>query len=715
MANSFILQIFFASSVFFIVILAWTILKTNRRLISRLFFLLTIILDIWLIGRFMVFSQQIATQVLFWDRFVYIGVVFWPIIQYHFGLSITRLSPLRRRLLVFGYILSSLFAILSQTDYFFGPAATSLWNFYTHNQPVQYLFALFFLVYILLFFYILLKKYIAETNYTERYRLLYFIFGFTLLNFIGGLVFFPVYSVSIYPIFLVIPLIISLILTYSTVYFGLVNIKLILRNYFVYFLAFNSYFVPAYLFLYWVNNYHPLYLFFASIFVYLFVLLTFHWVKKYYYRLANRYFFSSLYDFNQLIYHINSSLHASFDIDRILKEVMTHLKLAFHSKAVAACTYNEDKEQLIIHHNQDFKFKPNKKLVVDFDKLNSILIQAQPQSIKDLRAKLGDQSCQFLNYLDSLQAEWLLPLRIKSKKTLSLMIFSSKESGEPYNLQDLKVLEIIAIDVGMVMDNIFLYQNIKKFNQQLKQEIKKATNKLQEQNQALKKLDKMKDEFVSIVSHQMRTPLTGIRWLLEILISNKNKNLDKEQVKMLQQINSSNLNLIKLINDLLNISRLEAGHKFSITRRRFFINELLAEVLQENSFLIGDKKLKVINQIPANLQIKADRDKLKQVWQNLISNACKYSKQRSAIKISVDQAAKKFIFNLQDNGIGVPVKQQTLLFTKFFRADNANSQHPEGSGLGLYIAREIIRAHGGDLMFKPARPTGSIFYFSLPK
>lgn len=232
-----------------------------------------------------------------------------------------------------------------------------------------------------------------------------------------------------------------------------------------------------------------------------------------------------------------------------------------------------------------------------------------------------------------------------------------------------------------------------------------------------REIDRMKTEFVSVASHQLRTPLTGIKWFTELLIKGKAGKLNKKQADFLQQVSASNERMIALVNDLLSVSRIETGRKFTIEKKKVDIVEIITQVLSDNISLARDKKVKIIKCKSRVKQFKivVDGDKIRQVFHNLISNAIKYSKEKGKVKINCDHGKKdEVVFSIEDNGAGIPKDQQKRIFEKFFRADNIAVRGIEGTGLGLYIAKAIVEAHGGKMWFKSAENKGSVFYFSLP-
>lgn len=231
----------------------------------------------------------------------------------------------------------------------------------------------------------------------------------------------------------------------------------------------------------------------------------------------------------------------------------------------------------------------------------------------------------------------------------------------------------------------------------------------------LKEISDAKTEFVSVASHQLRTPLTGIKWLTEIMLKNRENNLTEKQKEILKDINLSNDRVIKLVNDLLSVSRIETGSK-TLSLKEVEIATLINEVM-DSLKPIAEKTSVDLNSaisLPEDYKITIDEDKIRQVMNNLISNAIKYSKPKDAkVDILAEIKNNEFIFSVKDNGIGIPVKDQRHVFEKFFRADNALLSQTEGTGLGLYIVRSYIESHGGRIWFESEENKGTTFYFSL--
>ncbi len=241
-----------------------------------------------------------------------------------------------------------------------------------------------------------------------------------------------------------------------------------------------------------------------------------------------------------------------------------------------------------------------------------------------------------------------------------------------------------------------------------------------------KEIDKAKTEFVSLASHQLRTPLSAINWYTEMLLAGDAGTINEEQKKYLNEVANGNKRMVELVGALLNVSRLDLG-TFIIEPELIDVSEISKSVLSELKPQILDKNLKVEEFYGENIsQFKADKKLLRIVFQNLLSNAVKYTLKDGIIKINISVLVKEEIFgqkgfneeklaiSISDSGMGIPKNQQEKVFTKLFRADNARESETEGTGLGLYIIKSIVDQSGGEIWFSSEENKGTKFYVVFP-
>ncbi len=231
-----------------------------------------------------------------------------------------------------------------------------------------------------------------------------------------------------------------------------------------------------------------------------------------------------------------------------------------------------------------------------------------------------------------------------------------------------------------------------------------------------KEIDKAKTEFVSLASHQLRTPLSTISWYTEMLLAGDAGKLNSEQAKYLDEVYKGNQRMISLVNALLSVSRMDLG-TFVLEPEPTDVVSLVKSVVIEQKPQIDRKKIKFSFEFEKNIPlIQVDPKLLSMVVQNLLSNSVKYTVDKGKIKISLilDNKKKTLLFKISDNGYGIPKNQQDKIFTKLFRADNVRGKDTEGTGLGLYIVKAIIDSSGGKVYFESKEDEGTTFYVTLP-
>lgn len=219
-------------------------------------------------------------------------------------------------------------------------------------------------------------------------------------------------------------------------------------------------------------------------------------------------------------------------------------------------------------------------------------------------------------------------------------------------------------------------------------------------------LDEAKSAFVSLASHQLRTPVATVKWYIESMLSGVVGDFAEKQKQYLERIYRSNKDMLDLIETLLNISRIEIG-KLIPDLSTINVSTLCESVLEELSYQISNKKIKIEKNYGGHLEnIESDPKLLRIVIQNIISNAIKYTRDGGMVKIVFDNHSITVI----DNGIGIPKEDQSKIFTKLYRASNAkNIEHSYGTGLGLYLVKSIMRALNGDINFSSEEGKGSTF------
>jgi PAS domain S-box-containing protein len=227
-----------------------------------------------------------------------------------------------------------------------------------------------------------------------------------------------------------------------------------------------------------------------------------------------------------------------------------------------------------------------------------------------------------------------------------------------------------------------------------------------------KEADQMKSDFVSFATHQLRTPLAGIKWLLEL--AREEPGISEDLLSYIQDARESADRLIKLVNDLLDISRLERG-KLTIVPQAIPLGELTQNVLEEVSLLVQEKGHHLTFTVADNIPpVLGDQQLMRQVILNLVSNAIKYTPPKGEIVIEIGQEGAHLRWSIRDSGIGIPKEGLPRLFEKFYRADNAQTIETEGTGLGLYLVRLILEQLAGRIWCESEAGKGTTFFFVLP-
>ena len=264
------------------------------------------------------------------------------------------------------------------------------------------------------------------------------------------------------------------------------------------------------------------------------------------------------------------------------------------------------------------------------------------------------------------------------------------------------------------IQNALSLHEVKELNATLQQRVDVATKELRSSNAQLKHLDEIKDEFMSMASHQLRTPLTSVKGYISMVLEGDAGNVTPQQQKLLMEAFKSSERMVGLIADFLNVSRLQTG-KFIIEKTLFDMRETVEQEVSDLKMIADSHAMKLKLKITGkDFLVVADEQKVRQVIMNFIDNAIYYSHPDGTIVVNLERLKDQVVVTIVDTGIGVPEAEQSRLFHKFFRAKNARKQRPDGTGVGLYLARRVVSAHGGSIVFSSKEGKGSTFGFRLP-
>jgi len=227
-------------------------------------------------------------------------------------------------------------------------------------------------------------------------------------------------------------------------------------------------------------------------------------------------------------------------------------------------------------------------------------------------------------------------------------------------------------------------------------------------------LNDAKEEFITLASHQLRTPLSAINWYTEMLVNGDVGILSNKQFIYLKEIQKCNTKMVGLVNTLINVSKLEMD-TFVVSKSEVNLEEIIKDIILELTPVINKKRISIIPKYVGNIRkIFSDPKVLDIVIENLITNAIKYSKYRGQVNILIKIVKDKLFIVVKDKGIGILQKDKDKIFTKMFRATNAKNQDAEGTGLGLYTVKSVLKKVGGEIKFTSVSNEGATFYVAIP-
>ena len=506
-------------------------------------------------------------------------------------------------------------------------------------------------------------------------------------------------------------LIFTLLVASSIVTHGLFDVRLIVARSLTYLLSIFTIGFGYILFaftlsrLFFVNGVQSSTSQVVNVLITLVLVFTFPPIKKFFDRLTSKLFYRDAYETQVILDKVSGIIVGSVDPRKVQKGALSALFDALKPTYMTFLLLSPNGrlhqgdvvgQHWRIHESQTLgnALKKNGKKIVFFDELED-----QVSSLRDI-LRIEDISV-------------VSPLVTKDE-TIGYLILGPKKSGNIYNTQDVGLLNIASNELAVALQNAQRFEEIQAFNITLQQKVTEATREVKKTNRKLVALDEAKDEFISMASHQLRTPLTSIKGYLSMMVEGDLGKVNAAQEKALKEAFGSSQRMVYLIADFLNVSRIKTG-KFVIETKEVDLPQVVGEEITQLREMAASREITLQYEAPGVFpRVKLDDNKIRQVMMNMVDNAIYYTPSGGMVTIQLYVDARDVVFKVVDTGIGVPKREQHKLFTKFFRAGNARKARPDGTGLGLFMAQKIIVEQGGSIIFESTEGKGSTFGFRFP-
>jgi signal transduction histidine kinase len=433
-----------------------------------------------------------------------------------------------------------------------------------------------------------------------------------------------------------------------------------------------------------------------------FISVTLPFLVRYFRKITKQLFFTDIYETQTVINMLTRELVGTINLEELSTRSIKILNDAIRARYAV----------LVVKRGDDGDF--SQIGTMGKQHVGPDLIHAFGQANKEVFMADNESESEAISNLMMENGVSLAVQLHSHDKLIGYLCFSEKLSGRLFSDQDIKLVLIASNEVALALQNAQRYEEIEQFNLTLKDKVDQATNELRHTNQKLKALDEAKDEFISMASHQLRTPLTSVKGYVSMVLEGDVGKVSSQQREMLEQAFASSQRMVYLIADLLNVSRLKTG-KFVIETAPTYLPDVIETEMKQLVESAKARNLELTFNKPKEFPtLNLDETKTRQVIMNFMDNAIYYTPAGGHIRIELSANDKSVEYKVVDDGLGVPKAEMPHLFTKFYRAGNAKKARPDGTGLGLFMAKKVIIAQGGSIIFESEENKGSTFGFSFP-
>ncbi|MDZ7798489.1 MAG: ATP-binding protein [Patescibacteria group bacterium] len=688
---------------------------------------------IWIFTNLMVDESTSNNSALFWSRMTILGPIFIPALFLLFTNYFPQKNKVKIKWLLFLVPLIFLFFIPTSYNVPRVNFINNTWE--TTAGPLYWFLLIYFIIFFAAGFRNLMISYKNALG-IEKNQIRYVFWGIFITLIFGILtnLLLPLFGTKNYasvgPFSL---LILISFISYAIIKHRLLDIRFVLRKSFIYvglaLFVFLAYYLTLWIDRFFFQSPYTPGAYLAALLIVPLFLLSFNYLNKFLKRFTNKYFFSGLYDYQETLETFARKITQTINLDEVVKVIVGTIQNTMRLDNLAvALPRNNHRDEFILRQVAGFNQEKLKNICAGRHFCHYLKQTKSPAVIEEIlshqKEEMDKKLIEQIQTLKDTGVAIVLPFVIQNQINC-LMVLGHKISKDAYTKEDIELLSNLANQASIALENARLYQQVQDFTKTLQQKVDEQTRDIKQKNVHLEKLLKMRSEFLDITSHQLRTPTSVLIGILEMATSGDLDKLPQERKK--QQLAGAYLKARKLeqiVSDLLRASELDSA-PFKLELEDFEkidLKQFLESVVNYKKLEAEKQNIKIKLEKPLAVKTIYGEEKfLEEAVGNLLDNAIKYTpaenektKVKGKIIISVKKDKKYAQIKVKDNGIGIPQKEVKKLFKKFSRASNAKEMYTDGTGLGLFIVKEIVKGHQGRVSMESKMGQGTTFSVFLP-
>jgi len=706
---------------------AFVLSKGMDNRLNRLWFSFTASVAAWGFGgMWIALEKKESIAILAWRAAFAFGVVWIPILFYHF---VYIFCDLREKFILrLNYFIAALFfPIILFSPLFYNDVRFVFSSFY-YATPGSILFYLFFAWWtglVVYAHYQVFKKY-RQSSDARKNQFKFFFIAFTLAYFTGSLDYLPIFGLDLYPYGNFGIVLYPIIMTYAIGKYRVMDIQTVVHKTALWIGTSSLIILPILLGAYWVrpsltslSDIH-----FTALIAALSSIIVVY-IKTVQPRI-DHFFQRRKYDMQKILQGLVRELAALKDLDSLISKMAHTIQEVLYVSKISVVLWDRKEQRFKIVKGEmkegedpitpDFPFlswMKEQDRVIEFDEIE---LDPKYESMRSLAQ----------SYFKKFDAKIALPL-IHDGKLIGLVNLGEKDNLKAFSGMDLDFLSNLRAEASIALSNSLLYDDVSKMSEELRRwagelerkvdertrELAESKHQLEESYQKLQELDQIKSKFFANISHELRTPITLILAPTEMMLNRNLGKLTKDQEKYLTIMQTNSLRLLKLINNLLDLAKIDAG-KMELYYNRADFSTYVSGVVFSVSPMAEKKSLALRFTSDEGIpEFFFDADKIEKVILNLVFNALKFT-ERGEIAVSCTYQENQVLVKVSDTGIGIPKEHMPKLFSRFSQADSSSSRRYEGTGIGLALAKELVELHHGKIWAESEEGRGTTFFFTIP-